>query len=55
MRFWALVDHFVEEAIELYLTREQAEQALRDLLTDEPEWAGMFEVEVVGLLAGGRN
>jgi hypothetical protein len=28
------------EVIELYVRREDAEQALRDVITDEPTWAG---------------
>lgn len=41
---WALADRFVDEVIELYRSREQAERALRAVLADEPEWAGMMEV-----------
>ena len=41
---WGLADHFVEEVIELYRSREQAERALRKVLADEPDWAGMMEV-----------
>jgi hypothetical protein len=41
---WALADHFVDEVIQLYRSREQAERALEAVLVDEPEWEGMFEV-----------
>jgi len=41
---WGLADHFVDEVIELYRSREQAERALRAVLADEPDWAGMMEV-----------
>ena len=41
---WALADRFVDEVIELYRSREQAERALRAVLADEPGWAGMIEV-----------
>jgi hypothetical protein len=41
---WGLADHFVDEVIELYRSREQAERALRAVLDDEPDWAGMMEV-----------
>ena len=41
---WALTDRFVDEVIELYRSREQAERALRAVLADEPEWVGMMEV-----------
>ena len=41
---WALADRFVDEVIELYRSREQAERALRAVLADEPDWTGMMEV-----------
>jgi hypothetical protein len=41
---WGLADHFVDEVIETYRSREQAERALADILNDEPEWEGMMEV-----------
>ena len=41
---WGLADRFVDEVIELYRSREQAERALRAVLADEPDWAGMIEV-----------
>jgi hypothetical protein len=34
---WALADRFVDEVIELYRSREQAERALRAVLADEPD------------------
>jgi hypothetical protein len=41
---WALSDRFVDEVIEVYRSREQAERALRNVLRDEPEWEGMMEI-----------
>jgi hypothetical protein len=41
---WALADRFVDEVIELYRSREQAERALRAVLADEPDWTGMMEI-----------
>jgi hypothetical protein len=41
---WGLADRFVDEVIELYGSREQAERALAAVLSDEPEWEGMIEV-----------
>jgi len=46
---WALADRFVDEVIELYRSREQAERALRAVLADEPDWTGMMEVVPVPL------
>jgi hypothetical protein len=41
---WGLADRFVDEVIETYRSREQAERALRNVLRDEPDWEGMMEV-----------
>ena len=41
---WGLADYFVDEVIETYRSREQAERALAKILEDEPEWVGMMEV-----------
>jgi hypothetical protein len=49
---WGLADHFVDEVIELYRSREQAELALHRVLSDEPEWEGMLEVVPVPVPAG---
>jgi hypothetical protein len=32
------------EVIEFYASREQAEAALKDVLTDEPQWEGLYGV-----------
>ncbi len=41
---WGLADRFVDEVVQVYRSREQAERALAAVLTDEPEWEGMIEV-----------
>jgi hypothetical protein len=41
---WGLADHFVDEVIEIYRSRELAERALDKVLQDEPEWVGMMEI-----------
>ena len=46
---WALADRSVDEVIQLYRSREQAERALRAVLADEPDWTGMMEVVPVAL------
>ena len=46
---WALADRFVDEVIQVYRSREQAERALRAVLADEPDWTGMIEVVPVPL------
>ena len=50
MRFYGLTDYRLGEggeAIELYDTLVEAEQAVRDVVNDEPEWAGFIGVEVI--------
>jgi hypothetical protein len=32
------------EIIEFYISREQAEAALKGVLTDEPQWEGLYGV-----------
>jgi hypothetical protein len=49
---WGLTDKFVDDLIEVYRSREQAERALRAVLADEPEWEGMLAVVPVPLLSG---
>ena len=51
---WGLADHFVDEVIETYRSREQAERALDNVLNDEPEWEGMIEVVAVPLPSVGH-
>jgi hypothetical protein len=46
---WGLADRFVDDVVEVYRSREQAERALRAVLTDEPEWEGMMAVVPVPL------
>ena len=49
MAAWALVEHEDREAIDLFLSREDAEQALADCLRDEPGWRGSLWIEEVEL------
>jgi hypothetical protein len=49
MTFWGLADYQVNEIIEVFADREDAERMLRDCLSDEPEWAEILEVVPVEL------
>ena len=49
MRFFALVDLWLGEAIELYVRREDAERMLAELLRDEPSWESLFRILEVDL------
>ena len=52
MNFWGLASRIVDEAVELYLTREEAEATLRRVLADEPGWNDVVYVAPVELGAG---
>ena len=49
MRFYGVVDSWLEEAVELFLRRDDAERLVRDWDRDEPEQAGLLHVEVIEL------
>src|SRR5438477_364206 len=51
---WGLADHFVEEVIELYRSRELAERALSNVLADEPEEVDLMRVLVLDRAPGER-
>lgn len=42
MRAFALVELGDSESIDLFLREEDARRALEDILSDEPDWAGLF-------------
>jgi hypothetical protein len=44
---WGLTDHFVDQVIAVYQTREEAARALKAMIADEPEWEGMIEIVAV--------
>jgi len=49
MRLYALTELHDPEAIELFITEEDARRALEDCLRDEPQWRGRLEVTEVEL------
>ena len=49
MRLYALTELQDPEAIELYITEEDARRALEDCLRDEPQWRGLLRVEELEL------
>jgi hypothetical protein len=42
--FWGLADYKVNEIIEVFGERQDAERMLRDCLSDEPQWAEILAV-----------
>jgi hypothetical protein len=51
MRAWALVERGDREAIDVFLSREKADESLADCLRDEPQWQGLLHVEEIELEA----
>jgi hypothetical protein len=49
VRRYTLTELHDPEAIELFITEEEARRALEDCLRDEPEWRGRLEVTEVEL------
>jgi hypothetical protein len=49
VRAFALVELGDSESIDLFLREEDARRALEDILSDPPDWAGLFYVEPVEL------
>ena len=47
MRLYALTELHDPEAIDLFLTEEDARRALEDCLRDESGWRGLLRVEEV--------
>ena len=52
MQAWALVQAGDAEAIDVFLSRDEAEDALADCLRDEPEWRYLLCVEEIELACG---
>jgi hypothetical protein len=55
MVVWALVETELQEVIEFFTERERAEEALVDVLHDEPEWVGLVVVQRFELQGFGLN
>jgi hypothetical protein len=49
MRAYALVELGDSESIDLFLREEDARRALEDIVSDQPEWIGLFRVEPIEL------
>jgi hypothetical protein len=49
---WALVQAGDAEAIDVFLRRDDAEDALADCLRDEPEWRSLLRIEEIELACG---
>jgi hypothetical protein len=52
MRAWALVELGYSKAVDVFVKREEAFDALEDALRDEPDWAGTLYVVPIELDEG---
>jgi len=55
VRFFAVVELSVLEALELHVRREDAERLVAELLRDEPGWESLFRIEEIELGQPSRN
>jgi hypothetical protein len=49
MFFWAVVSDEIEQVIEFFPTRREAERMVADALQDEPDWRNILRVEKLEL------
>jgi hypothetical protein len=49
VRAWALTEVGDEQAVDVFVRREDALQALEDAIKDEPDWAGTLFVAPIKL------
>jgi hypothetical protein len=47
---WGLIETELQEAVELFVSRDEAEAALAAVLADEPGWEGLVVLEPVRLV-----
>jgi hypothetical protein len=53
--FYAVVCDEIEQVLEFFRTRVEAETMLRRVLLDEPDWRDVLHVEPIELVTGGVN
>jgi hypothetical protein len=53
--FWAVVSDEIDQVIEFFPSRLQAEKMLARVLLDEPAWRDIFRVEKIEFLTGTAN
>jgi hypothetical protein len=49
MRVWLLIETGDTEAIDVFLSEDDANQALAECIRDEPEWRGLLRVQEVAV------
>ena len=49
MVVWGVVSSEIEQVIEFYRTRHEAERMLAEVARDKPDWQERFRIERIGL------
>jgi hypothetical protein len=52
---WAVVSDEIDQVIEFFPTRRQAERMVVEALQDEPSWNGILRVEKIEFRTGTAN
>jgi hypothetical protein len=55
MVLWAVVSDEINQVIEFFPTRRQAERMVAEALQDEPDWRAILRVEKIELRTGTAN
>jgi hypothetical protein len=55
MVLWAVVSDEINQVIEFFPTRRQAETMLAEALEDEPDWRGILHGEKIAFRTGTTN
>ena len=55
MVLWAVVSDQINQVIEFFPTRRQAETMLAEALEDEPDWRSILRVEKIEFRTGTAN
>ena len=53
--FYAVVCDEIEQVLQFFKTRVEAETMLKRVLVDEPDWREVLHVEPIELVTGGEN
>jgi hypothetical protein len=53
--FWAVVSDEIDEVIESFPDRREAERIVAEALQDEPDWRGILRVEKIEFRTGTAN
>jgi hypothetical protein len=55
MVVWGVVSSEIEQVIEFFRTRREAERMLAEVVRDEPNWQELFYIERIELGSESRN